>query len=108
MKHVAQLFRHCFCSQVVHHHFWVKRHEVLKQCEEWIAEMEQFSNDKRTGRSISHSTMALKVSWEIFFLATCIDNTPCDKVHWSNKMAFASPVYRQRTKHSRKMCNRNA
>ncbi|KAL8592605.1 hypothetical protein ACOMHN_026535 [Nucella lapillus] len=49
----------CF-KDMIHHHFWVKRHEILKQCEEWIAEMEQYSSDKRTGRSISHSTLALK------------------------------------------------
>nr|KAG5700866.1 hypothetical protein BaRGS_012273 [Batillaria attramentaria] len=49
----------CF-KDVIQHHFWMKRHEVLKQCEDWIAEMEQFSADKRTGRSIAHSTLALK------------------------------------------------
>lgn len=51
----------CF-KEVVQKHFWLKRHKILKQCEEWIAEMESYSNDKRTGRTISHSTLALKVS----------------------------------------------
>lgn len=50
----------CF-KEVVHKHFWLKRHEVLQQCEDWICEMEAYSNDKRTGRTIAHSTMALKV-----------------------------------------------
>ncbi|XP_022332916.2 dual E2 ubiquitin-conjugating enzyme/E3 ubiquitin-protein ligase BIRC6-like isoform X4 [Crassostrea virginica] len=49
----------CF-REVIHKHFWLKRHEVLKQCENWIAEMESYSNDKRTGRTIAHSTLALK------------------------------------------------
>ncbi|XP_052766452.1 baculoviral IAP repeat-containing protein 6-like isoform X2 [Mya arenaria] len=48
----------CF-REVVHKHLWLKRHKVLKQCEDWIAEMEGFASDKRTGRTISHSTMAL-------------------------------------------------
>ncbi|XP_070181060.1 dual E2 ubiquitin-conjugating enzyme/E3 ubiquitin-protein ligase BIRC6-like isoform X3 [Littorina saxatilis] len=55
LRHTSPCFK-----EVIQYHFWMKRHEVLKQCEEWIAEMEQYSSDKRTGRSISHSTMALK------------------------------------------------
>lgn len=54
----------CF-REVVHKHFWLKRHKVLKQCEDWIAEMEAFAADKRTGRTISHSTMALVVRMHI-------------------------------------------
>ncbi|XP_064603703.1 baculoviral IAP repeat-containing protein 6-like isoform X3 [Liolophura sinensis] len=49
----------CF-KEVVHKHFWLKRHEILRQCEEWISEMEGYTSDKRTGRSIAHSIMALK------------------------------------------------
>ncbi|CAL1542612.1 unnamed protein product [Lymnaea stagnalis] len=49
----------CF-KEIIHTHFWLKRHEVLQQCEKWIAEMEGYSNDKRTGRSIAQSTLALK------------------------------------------------
>jgi baculoviral IAP repeat-containing protein 6 len=52
----------CF-KDVVVKHFWLKRHKILRQCEEWIAEMEIYCNDKRTGRTISHSTMALKVCY---------------------------------------------
>lgn len=59
--------------QVIHYHFWLKRHEILRQCEDWIAEMEQHSSDKRTGRSIAHSTLALKVCtlnfWPAFTIA---------------------------------------
>ncbi|XP_067680641.1 baculoviral IAP repeat-containing protein 6-like isoform X2 [Haliotis asinina] len=49
----------CF-RDVIQRHFWLKRHEVLKQCEDWITEMETYSSDKRTGRSIAHNTLALK------------------------------------------------
>lgn len=49
----------CF-KEVIHKHFWMKRHEVLRLCEDWIAEMESYSSDKRTGRNIAHSTLALK------------------------------------------------
>ncbi len=48
--------------QAVNHHFWLKRHEVIQQIEGWITEMEASSGDKRTGRTISHSCVALKVS----------------------------------------------
>ncbi|KAH9496163.1 Baculoviral IAP repeat-containing protein 6, partial [Bulinus truncatus] len=49
----------CF-KEIIHTHFWLKRHEILSQCEKWISEMEGYSNDKRTGRSIAQSTLALK------------------------------------------------
>uniref|UniRef100_A0A2C9JJC5 Dual E2 ubiquitin-conjugating enzyme/E3 ubiquitin-protein ligase BIRC6 n=1 Tax=Biomphalaria glabrata TaxID=6526 RepID=A0A2C9JJC5_BIOGL len=49
----------CF-KEIIHAHFWLKRHEILSQCEKWITEMEGYSNDKRTGRSIAQSTLALK------------------------------------------------
>ncbi|XP_067680650.1 baculoviral IAP repeat-containing protein 6-like [Haliotis asinina] len=49
----------CF-RDVIQRHFWLKRHEVLKQCEDWITEMEAYSSDKKTGRSIAHNTLALK------------------------------------------------
>ena len=61
----------CF-REVIHKHFWLKRHEVLKQCENWIAEMESYSNDKRTGRTIAHSTLALKVGIFSFTVKTYI------------------------------------
>lgn len=50
----------CF-REIVTKHFWLKRHNILKQCEEWITEMESYCSDKRTGRTIAQSTMALKV-----------------------------------------------
>lgn len=49
----------CF-KEVIQNHFWLKRHEILSQCEQWICEMESYSHDKRTGRHIAHSTLALK------------------------------------------------
>ena len=51
----------CF-KQVVHAHMWMKREEICEQVERWINEMEMFSNDKRTGRAIAHSLVALKVT----------------------------------------------
>ncbi|XP_041353670.1 baculoviral IAP repeat-containing protein 6-like isoform X2 [Gigantopelta aegis] len=59
MLEILKNTQSCFKS-VIHNHFWLKRHEILKQCEDWITEMEAYSNDKRTGRSIAHSTLALK------------------------------------------------
>ncbi|KAK6180714.1 hypothetical protein SNE40_008714 [Patella caerulea] len=47
-------------KDVLLHHFYMKRHEILNQCERWISEMESYSSDKRTGRAIAHSTLALK------------------------------------------------
>ncbi|ESP03094.1 hypothetical protein LOTGIDRAFT_230508 [Lottia gigantea] len=47
-------------KDVLTRHFYMKRHEILNQCEKWIGEMESYSNDKRTGRAIAHSTLALK------------------------------------------------
>ncbi|XP_069118544.1 baculoviral IAP repeat-containing protein 6-like isoform X2 [Argopecten irradians] len=49
----------CF-KEVIHRHNWLKRHHILRQCETWIAEMESYCTDKRTGRTIAHSTLALK------------------------------------------------
>lgn len=66
----------CF-REVIHKHFWLKRHEVLKQCENWIAEMESFSNDKRTGRTIAHSTLALKVGIQTFLCTFTATITHC-------------------------------
>ena len=40
---------------------WLKQQEICAQVEQWIAEMEQFTNDKRTGRAVALSLMALKV-----------------------------------------------
>ena len=53
-------FTLCF-QQVIQRHFWLKKGEICSQIEEWIADMEVNSSDKRTGRTISHSLVALKV-----------------------------------------------
>jgi hypothetical protein len=34
----------------------------MAQCEEWIADIQQYSSDKRVGRTMSHHAAALKVS----------------------------------------------
>ena len=60
-KFLEKKFVSYLIFQVIHRHFWLKRHEVMAQIEEWIAEMENNNNDKRTGRTIAHSCMALKV-----------------------------------------------
>lgn len=49
------------CVQVIHKHFYLKRTEIMSQCEEWIADIQQYSNDKRVGRTMSHHAAALKV-----------------------------------------------
>lgn len=50
------------CSQVIHKHFYLKRTEIMCQCEEWIADIQQYSSDKRVGRTMSHHAAALKVT----------------------------------------------
>ncbi|XP_013417535.1 baculoviral IAP repeat-containing protein 6 [Lingula anatina] len=47
-------------KEVIHKHFWLKRREITAQVEEWIQEMESYSGDKRTGRAIALSNVALK------------------------------------------------
>ncbi|KAM4600039.1 dual E2 ubiquitin-conjugating enzyme/E3 ubiquitin-protein ligase BIRC6 isoform 3-T3 [Fundulus diaphanus] len=49
----------CF-KEVIHKHFYLKRIEIMSQCEEWIADIQQYSNDKRVGRTMSHHAAALK------------------------------------------------
>lgn len=39
----------------------MKRKEIKSQIEAWIADMESQAADRRTGRTISLNTMALKV-----------------------------------------------
>lgn len=34
----------------------------MAQCEEWIADIQQYSSDKRVGRTMSHHAAALKVN----------------------------------------------
>uniref|UniRef100_A0A8D8V1I0 Dual E2 ubiquitin-conjugating enzyme/E3 ubiquitin-protein ligase BIRC6 n=1 Tax=Cacopsylla melanoneura TaxID=428564 RepID=A0A8D8V1I0_9HEMI len=49
----------CF-KHVIHTHFWLKRKEIAEQVKGWISELDTQVNDKRTGRSISLNTLALK------------------------------------------------
>uniref|UniRef100_H3CIY3 Baculoviral IAP repeat containing 6 n=1 Tax=Tetraodon nigroviridis TaxID=99883 RepID=H3CIY3_TETNG len=49
----------CF-KEVIHKHFYLKRTEIMCQCEEWIADIQQYSSDKRVGRTMSHHCPALK------------------------------------------------
>uniref|UniRef100_H3CIY4 Dual E2 ubiquitin-conjugating enzyme/E3 ubiquitin-protein ligase BIRC6 n=1 Tax=Tetraodon nigroviridis TaxID=99883 RepID=H3CIY4_TETNG len=49
----------CF-KEVIHKHFYLKRTEIMCQCEEWIADIQQYSSDKRVGRTMSHHAAALK------------------------------------------------
>ena len=48
----------------------MKKEEIEQQIDEWITEMEQGNTDKRTGRTIAHSTVALKVRG--FQVALCL------------------------------------
>lgn len=49
----------------------MKRKEIKSQIEAWIADMESQASDRRTGRTISLNTMALKVLTNLFFLRDC-------------------------------------
>ncbi|XP_060789211.1 baculoviral IAP repeat-containing protein 6 isoform X2 [Neoarius graeffei] len=49
----------CF-KEVIHKHFYLKRAEIMAQCEEWISDIQQYSSDKRVGRTMSHHAAALK------------------------------------------------
>uniref|UniRef100_A0A8C4Q1J4 Dual E2 ubiquitin-conjugating enzyme/E3 ubiquitin-protein ligase BIRC6 n=1 Tax=Eptatretus burgeri TaxID=7764 RepID=A0A8C4Q1J4_EPTBU len=49
----------CF-KEVILRHFYLKRMEVMAHCEEWIADIQQYSADKRVGRTMAHHAAALK------------------------------------------------
>eukprot|EP00058_Branchiostoma_floridae_P025036 XP_002610526.1 hypothetical protein BRAFLDRAFT_65691 [Branchiostoma floridae] len=49
----------CF-KDVIQKHFWLKRVEVLGQCEEWISDIETYTSDKRVGRTMAHHAAALR------------------------------------------------
>jgi len=50
----------CF-KQVTHTHFWLKRNEIEKQCEEWISDMEgQVESDPNGSRAVSVGLASLK------------------------------------------------
>lgn len=53
--------------QVIQWHFWLKKNEILSQVEEWMTDLESYSSDKRVGRSIAHSSLALKVCFVSIF-----------------------------------------
>lgn len=49
----------CF-KEVIHTHFWVKRHEICNQIESWIAELSIPQYSERSGRTISFNSMVLR------------------------------------------------
>ncbi|XP_033217381.1 baculoviral IAP repeat-containing protein 6 isoform X2 [Belonocnema kinseyi] len=49
----------CF-KEVIHTHFWLKRHEIVAQIEGWIRDMEMHGADRRSGRTISLNALALR------------------------------------------------
>ncbi|XP_032684948.1 baculoviral IAP repeat-containing protein 6 isoform X6 [Odontomachus brunneus] len=49
----------CF-KEVIHTHFWMKRHEIVAQLEGWIRDMEMHGSDRRSGRSISLNALSLR------------------------------------------------
>ncbi|KAG1667328.1 Baculoviral IAP repeat-containing protein 6 [Nymphon striatum] len=59
---LEQLRNPCPCFRtIIHKHLWMKRGEVLKQCDTWIANLESTSSERRSGKtSISLNTQALK------------------------------------------------
>ena len=47
---------------MTHAHFWLKRKEIEKQCEEWIADMEkQVESDPKGSKAVAVSLIVLKV-----------------------------------------------
>ncbi|XP_034941309.1 baculoviral IAP repeat-containing protein 6 isoform X2 [Chelonus insularis] len=49
----------CF-KEVIHTHFWIKRHEIVAQLEGWIMDMEMHGSDRRSARTISLNALALR------------------------------------------------
>ncbi|XP_050487172.1 baculoviral IAP repeat-containing protein 6 isoform X2 [Bombus huntii] len=49
----------CF-KEVIHTHFWIKRHEIVAQLEGWIRDMELYGSDRRIGRTLSLNALALR------------------------------------------------
>ncbi|KAM0728904.1 Baculoviral IAP repeat-containing protein 6 [Formica fusca] len=49
----------CF-KEVIHTHFWIKRHEIVAQLEGWIRDMEMHGSDRRSGRTISLNALSLR------------------------------------------------
>ncbi|XP_043255701.1 baculoviral IAP repeat-containing protein 6 [Colletes gigas] len=49
----------CF-KEIIHTHFWIKRHEIVAQLEGWIRDMEMHGSDRRFGRTLSLNALALR------------------------------------------------
>ena len=47
-------------SQAIQRHFYLKKDEVLAQCERWITETEELLNHRPVGRAVSHHVQSLK------------------------------------------------
>ncbi|CAB0044915.1 unnamed protein product [Trichogramma brassicae] len=66
---LEQIKNPCPCfKEVIHTHFWLKKHEICAQVEGWIREMENCSVDRRTGRTLSMTALALQVSGTFIIL----------------------------------------
>ncbi|XP_029377805.1 baculoviral IAP repeat-containing protein 6 isoform X4 [Echeneis naucrates] len=80
----------CF-KEVIHKHFYLKRTEIMSQCEEWIVDIQQYSSDKRVGRTMSHHAAALKRHTaqlrEEFLKLPCPDGLEPDGDEFSVKSA---------------------
>ncbi|XP_044731226.1 baculoviral IAP repeat-containing protein 6 [Chrysoperla carnea] len=50
----------CF-KQVIHTHFWLKRHEISTQIERWITELETIAPEKRTSSGGTRSSSSRRV-----------------------------------------------
>ncbi|XP_018536126.1 baculoviral IAP repeat-containing protein 6 [Lates calcarifer] len=63
----------------------------MSQCEEWIADIQQYSSDKRVGRTMSHHAAALKRHTaqlrEEFLKLLCPDGLEPDGDEFSEKSA---------------------
>ncbi|KAL7288200.1 hypothetical protein TKK_0017750 [Trichogramma kaykai] len=58
---LEQIKNPCPCfKEVIHTHFWLKKHEICAQVEGWIREMENCTVDRRTGRTLSMTALALQ------------------------------------------------
>lgn len=49
----------CF-KKVIEAHFYLKKDEILKQCEQWTKETESLLSGRPVGRAISHHVQSLK------------------------------------------------
>lgn len=56
-------------SQVIHKHFWMKRCDILNQCEKWLQDLVvTCSTDRRAGRNVTGG--ADPVTWfKVIFIA---------------------------------------